>query len=249
MKTNYLISFFKGIGKFILALMLIVIMAIVPMAFFAITSNLLSGYEDYVIYSTPPISFSIAIAIIYIWLFILLIRIFSWRIGKKNQRENKHEKELVYIVNNETEKPKVIEFRYKNQIIFTFILISILGLFYGYRTFNVITEDKIIVHNILNLSGKVYNYSDVSEIYTGISNNKDHNLYYKIQLKDGKIINLISASIDSDNDAYELSIEHIDQKLLQIGVRKNIDLTNLKKFEYEDYNEEYNKNVKRILGR
>ncbi|SHH89461.1 hypothetical protein [Clostridium grantii] len=249
MKTNYIILFLKGIGKFILALMLIVIMAIVPMAFFAITSNLLSGYEDYVIYSTPSISFGIAIVIIYIWLLILLIRIFSWRIGKKNQTDTKNEKELVNIVNSETEKPKVIEFRYKNQIVFTFILISILGLFYGYRTFNVITEDKIIVHNILNLSGKVYDYSDVSEIYTGISKDKDHNLYYKIELKDGKIINLISASIDSDNDAYELSIEHIDEKLLQIGVRKNIDFTNLSKFEDKDYNEEYAENVKRILGR
>ncbi|WP_461206316.1 hypothetical protein [Clostridium sp. DL1XJH146] len=69
-------------------------------------------------------------------------------------------------------------------------------------------EDKIVMHNVFNLSGNEYSYADVSEIYTGTV---DESFYYRIELKDGNIIDFTggtSGTNDAEGDRVIYNMDH-----------------------------------------
>lgn len=241
-------GFLKGIVKVISMIVLAVVLALGAILLFIFTSHWLSGYKEYIFYLTPGTSMFIAFAVIYFWFFV-----FFYRIGYKKQMK----RDVLTNDSNHIEidnlKPvyKVFQFyddfKFKKQIIGLLLLLSAAGLFYSYTTYNVITENNIIVHNPVHLSGKIYSYSDVNEISTGISSNKDTNLYYILKLNDGTKINVTSGGVATEYENNELAISYIDQKLIKNGVKKNIDTKNLEKFERKGYDKEYVENVKKIL--
>lgn len=248
-------GFIKGIIKFILIIVLAVVLGLGSMVILVFTSNWLSGYREYILYIIPISSMSIAMGVIFFWFFI-----FFYRTTYKRKLKNLNTKKRLYnlsdeIIDVEIKNTGLIykllkfydEFQFKKQIIMILIMLSAVGLFYSYTTYNVITENQIIVHNPVNLSGKIYSYSDVREINTGISDDKDTNLYYRLRLNDNTNIDVTSASIDSKEENCELAIYYIDQKLIKNGVNKNIDTKNISKFENKRYDKNYVENVKKIL--
>ncbi|GAA0720598.1 hypothetical protein GCM10008905_09960 [Clostridium malenominatum] len=126
--------------------------------------------------------------------------------------------------------------------------LCLLGLFYSYTTYKVITEENIIVHDVLNFKGKFYSYSNIEEINTGIfSKRKDANLYYQLKLKDGTKVDVLDASMYSKSENAEEDLYNLDRKLVKSGVNKNIELKNLQKFLDQNYSENYVKDVMKIL--
>lgn len=126
--------------------------------------------------------------------------------------------------------------------------LCLLGLFYSYTTYKVITEENIIVHDVLNFKGKFYSYSNIEEINTGIfSKRKDANLYYQLKLKDGTKVDVLDASMYSKSENVEEDLYNLDRKLVKSGVNKNIELKNLQKFLDQNYSENYVKDVMKIL--
>lgn len=94
---------------------------------------------------------------------------------------------------------------------------------------------------------KEYKYEDISNITTGITDGKDINLYYNLKMNNGSKIKLISGIMDTE-EAYENVIYNIDKKLVSIGASKEIDTSNIDKFLKQNYNDEYEANVLRILN-
>ncbi|WP_234117222.1 hypothetical protein [Clostridium hydrogenum] len=223
----------------LLSIVAVVVLALGSIAVFDYTSRLLSGYKNYELFTIPTSSMITAMVVIYFWLIVFYLYILNRIEGKiSNTRVNPY---IIKVFNLYSKH------KYKKQILCGVAILSVVGLIYAYTTYSVITNNKIILHGIMKLNGKSYSYSDVKEIYAGISDDKDNNLYYKIKLKDGTKIDVIGASMDSKNESYELEIYAIDQKLLKAGAKKYIDTKNLSKFENKKYDKKYEKNVKQIL--
>lgn len=131
----------------------------------------------------------------------------------------------------------------------TFRVITWIGIFLliviGYTNFNVVTDEKIVVRRMFYT--KEYKYEDISNITTGITDGKDINLYYNLKMNNGSKIKLISGIMDTE-EAYENVIYNIDKKLVSIGASKEIDTSNIDKFLKQNYNDEYEANVLRILN-
>lgn len=260
MKNNNGISFpaknlFCGMFKYVLIIAAAVILALVSLFGFSYVSHWVSGYKEYIFYLIPGSSMTVAIGIAYFWFFILFYRI-SYKIHmKKFDAEEMENTDSPFYesINEENNNliDKLLRFydnsSVKRKLKIIAIVLSIGGFFYSFTTFNIIKEDKIIVHNPFNLKGKIYSYNDIFEINTGISDNKDSNLYYKIKLKDGKIINVTAASMDTKEQKYEVAIYNMDQKLVKNGVKKNIDMKNINKFYNKNYDKKYVENVEKIL--
>ncbi|MFD3157185.1 hypothetical protein ACFIJ5_10045 [Haloimpatiens sp. FM7330] len=236
MRNDLLKNFFKGSLSYVFLIILAIIVALSSIFTLSFVLAHLTRYTNYIFYLLPSTSFIIGVAVIMFWYTFSLDKII-FKI-KKNDIQCRGIFKLFRLLHNS---------KFKKLIMFILVFLSLGGLFCTYSTFNVITEDSIIVHTPLDLNGRKYSYSDVAEIDTGISHDKDNNLYYKLKLKDSTIINVTSASMDSKFEKYELGIYYLDQKLLKAGAKKNIDTKFMYKFDNADFNKDYAKNVKKIL--
>jgi hypothetical protein len=110
---------------------------------------------------------------------------------------------------------------------------------------SVITNNSIINHTFLLPKGKVYHYTDIVRIDTGVYEKKQYlpfvnlfthskgEFYYILTLKDGITIDLndVGRTID-DKDVYEV-FEEIDKSLVDRGITKT---SNVESFQYFDKN-------------
>lgn len=105
----------------------------------------------------------------------------------------------------------------------------------------VITNNTIINHTFLSPQGKVYNYSDIVRIDTGVYDKRRFNplvhtrgdFYYLITLKDGTAIDLNDVGGTKNNrDVYEV-LEETDKILVNKGINKT---SKIETFQYFNRN-------------
>ena len=117
---------------------------------------------------------------------------------------------------------------------------------------SVITKNTIINHTFLTPQGKVYNYSDLVSINTGVYKERRFNplvhsrsdFYYLITLKDGTAIDLNDIGGTKNNkDMYE-ALEEIDKTLVNMRINK---ISKIETFEYFNKKLIYADRVKNIL--
>lgn len=117
---------------------------------------------------------------------------------------------------------------------------------------SVIKNNTIINHTFLSPQGKIYDYSDLVSIDTGVYEKRRFNplvhtrgdFYYLITLKDGTAIDLNDIGGTKNNkDVYE-ALEEIDKNLVNMRINKT---SKIETFEYYDKNLIYADRVKNIL--
>lgn len=100
----------------------------------------------------------------------------------------------------------------------------------------VVTDHKIIDYGFFRPQGKVYAYSDVVKIDTGIYgksslfdlSHPSGDFYYIIQLRDGTKIDLGQFSGSRTQEDYRFLLEKLDKKLVNQGIAKVSSLNNFK---------------------
>ena len=143
--------------------------------------------------------------------------------------------------------------RHKRWVYLTFLLINLVLLYALISNVSVITKNKVIDYTFFSPKGKVYNYSDIVKIDTGVYgkwrlipfNNKGQ-FYYVLTLKDGTTIDLNGDAGGTNNrDIYEV-FEDIDKNLVDRGIKKTASMANFELFK-KNLDQIYVDRIKRIL--
>ncbi len=219
---------------YILGSLLVLILSFSIFILIGFFQNTIFVPDDYIlwIFKYP---YSRFIVIIVIYLFLVFFYFFFRKHRKKAQI---------------TRKRKVL--------LIGFIAANIIGFYIVFSSVTVITEEKIIDYSFLHPQGKKYDFNDVVKIEAGVRGDKfylpfTHNrgdFYYKIQLSDGKIIDL-----NDEAGGYEDEDEHptfvlnkLDTRLIEIGITKESSMEN---FHYttESLDRMYTDQIKSILER
>jgi hypothetical protein len=126
--------------------------------------------------------------------------------------------------------------RYKKQLVSSFLLINLVLYYVTITSVAIIENNKIINHTFSKPLGKVYSFSEIEKIHTGVYG-KGLNLpftkdkgefFYILQLNDGTKINLNGAGSlpGVDQDTYDI-LQEIDIKLVNMGISKESSMKNI----------------------
>lgn len=161
--------------------------------------------------------------------------------------DNKLDTFLVKLLNNflafDNEMIKIFKI-----IKICYIPALIIVLYCGMTSYTILYSDSIKISNPAAPFGETYSYSDVRSINVGIGKyKKSYTPYYKITLKNNKIVDLFGgASMDSGNDNHEEIFVNLDNVLKKQGVQKTVDKSNFERFA-EGLDKGYVKEVERLF--
>ncbi|MGD6781434.1 MULTISPECIES: hypothetical protein [Bacillaceae] len=153
---------------------------------------------------------------------------------------------------------KVSATKKRKNIWTAFIILNIIGFYIIFTSVTVVTEEKIIDHSFLHPQGEEYDFKDIVKIEAGVRGNRyyfpfTHNrgdFYYKIQLMNGKIIDLNdeASGYDEENDHPTFVLNKLDARLVDMGITKESSMDN---FHYttESLDRMYTDQIKNILER
>lgn len=221
--NNITLKILKYIVSFMLFLFLILSLVIVSMAFYIIIS-LIQQYifikGDYIFYFIKaPYSY-----IIFVMLFMGCIFII----------------EKVYKVKK--------GFTLLDKI---FAVLVILLIYILITSVVVVTHDGIYEYSFYNLKGKEYSFSDIEYVNTGFKDNGRNKgeLYYNLQFKDGKKLELAYPSLSQLPEKYEhdtwQEYVDIDKYIMEAGAKKYSDTIGI---EYSNLNLEYKEKLLKIIN-
>ncbi len=139
-----------------------------------------------------------------------------------------------------------------------FIILNIIGFYIIFTSVTVVTDHKIIDHSFLHPQGREYEFEEIVKIETGVRGNRyyfpfTHNrgdFYYKIELMDGKIIDLNdeASGYEDEDDHPTFVLNKLDARLVEMGVTK---VSSMDNFDYttESLDRMYTDQIKSILER
>lgn len=148
--------------------------------------------------------------------------------------------------------------RKRKALLLGFLTAHIIGFYIVFSSVTVITEENIIDYSFLHPQGKKYNFSDVVKINAGIRGDRFYfpfthnrgNFYYKIELMDGKIIDLNdeAGGYDNEDEHPTFVLNKLDTRLIKMGITKE---SNMENFHYttESLDRMYTDQIKSILER
>lgn len=146
---------------------------------------------------------------------------------------------------------------HKKSFLPTFAFANILLIYVLLFNVCVITNDKIINHSFFSPKGRVYNYTDIVSIDTGVYGKKKFNVpytdksgefYYIITLKDGTKIDLNGdAGGTKNNQEMNEVFEEIDITLVNMDIKKTARTDNFELLE-KDLDRIYSNKIKNILN-
>ncbi|MEL7569404.1 MAG: hypothetical protein AAGU14_02460 [Eubacteriaceae bacterium] len=122
---------------------------------------------------------------------------------------------------------------------------AIFLIYYGITNNAVLYADSIKISSPLAPMGIVYSYDDIKNVNVGIKEvGFFDEPYYEIIFNDGVSVNLIKG----ENDKFEIGdiLVETDNKLCDLGIKKNIDKSNYDKY-FEETGYEYNNALKEII--
>ncbi|WP_404442810.1 hypothetical protein LG307_13465 [Sutcliffiella horikoshii] len=140
----------------------------------------------------------------------------------------------------------------------SFIGANIIGFYIIFSSVTAITDQKIIDHSFLHPQGKEYYFKDIVKIEAGVRGNKyyvpfTHNrgdFYYKIELVDGKIIDLNDevSGYKNEDEHPTFVLNKLDARLVEMGTTK---VSSMENFRYatEGLDRMYTDQIKSILER
>lgn len=137
----------------------------------------------------------------------------------------------------------------------TFALANLVLIYALLFNVSVITKNSIVDHTFLIPQGKVYRYSDIASIDTGVYGRKlslpfTHStgeFYYTLTLKDGVTVNLNDSvgGTKNDQDVYEV-FEELDDTFVNMGIKKTASMDNLELLE-KHLDKKYSDRIKNVL--
>ncbi|TYS68268.1 hypothetical protein FZC76_11040 [Sutcliffiella horikoshii] len=227
----------KTVGRaivYLLGCLVVLILSFFLYSFIGYLQYLVFVPEDYMlwVFKYPASRFMIIIGL---YLFLIFLYFFYRKYREKTQATRK--RRVLWI---------------------SFIVTNIVGFYIIFSSVTVITDQKIIDHSFLHPQGKEYDFTDVVKIDAGVRGDRyyfpfTHNkgdFYYKIELTDGKMIDL-----NDEAGGYENEDEHptyvlnkLDVRLIEIGITKKSSMDN---FHYttESLDRMYTDQIKSILER
>lgn len=130
----------------------------------------------------------------------------------------------------------------------TFIILilgSILGFIYFVNDYTVIFEDRIDKNSILGYKNISYKYEDIKEAEIGVWPTRHGSLYYKIQFKDGEIINIAANNLGNNNNSLD-GLVKINKIIKDRNINRIMDRKNYHKI-VDGLSEEYEKKYEELF--
>jgi hypothetical protein len=145
--------------------------------------------------------------------------------------------------------------RNRNKFLLIFTIVNIVLLYAVLANVTVITNSKIIDYSFLTPQGKVYRYSDIVKINTGvygkgqILGHSKGDFYYIVEFKDGKKVDWANNIGAAKNDIDErFVLDKLDKRLVNMGIPKKSSMANFK-YTIKSLDKIYTDKIKSILKR
>ena len=222
----------KRVGKGLLAIALVLVLLLISVVMVMILTDIIMVEDSYLFYERNQLSGAFLL-LLTILPTIILSLIFLEKFNLISDRQKQKNARSIAFWHN------IGNFK------FIFIIVYFIAFYICFTNITVVTEDKIICKTTFNPSGKIYAYSDVSEVEVGFGDKfiscneyqEEGNFYYKIKL-DGKEIVFYSQTSNDNIERYKqtpyLEILEFDTKLKLLDVKKTVSGTSGENSGYDD---------------
>lgn len=228
-ERNLILKVFKKIFLLILSLLLVLVLSLVLFITIALIQEKAFVTQEYMmwVFKSPVSRLVLIFEVYFVFLFFKEFRTGAIAFAKKH-------KVWVYP-----------SFLFMNSLLLYTVIFNV----------SVVTNNKIIDHSFFKPTGKVYNYSEIVSIDTGVYGNRSFNpflnnegqFYYVLTLKDATKIDLNGDAGGTQNhrDIYEV-FEELDRTFVDMGIKKTASMDSFELVE-QDLDPIYVQRLKRIL--